>query len=956
MFLLSFLVFLLTFSILLCRWCRPNEIHESPVYFDQYSTSVACHQGTLSDEIFLGTLMAISVYSKYDLIENIFASRPTDFLKYGVYTCRFYVNGEWVEVITDTMLPCTRNNRTSEMTPVYGRSHLPNEIWISLVEKAFAKAMGSYEAISHLKIQKALLHLTGGSVQHYQLRDDVSRLDAVNDQYAWSEFKARLLKDGIILLLPEEKKVDVDGEAAVGGGGHGFLPPQGDSPAPAENKIHPNRDTHKEDYFIPNRVYSVILTKDIGGYELVLMHCPWSHPSYLWSGEWSDSSSDWEQYPELLVEIERDPNIPWRRRQPNGYFWISFRQLIKFFNKMYVCLIFPNDKFNFYCIRGECRGRQAGGPLQTVRDRETVLKEANKSRTIAVQKATAAVVVDGDAAWFNNPQYRLNVTPPHGLSNHAHSHHHSHQGAQAGGATSVMAYISIIPLGNGDDGDAEQAQMAVTILSSPKTSPSSLHVPIHLWDVSQFEVVAVDKFENGPILARGQETSIWAIELDSHHYYHIVPNTSRRGREGDFILRVFTSRPVYMETIPPMHVITTAGEWKRVGDLDTTGGPPFLLANGGQEHGANGGKHHQHHKDNAKWCQNPQYHLQVANPYGKDELYLKIVLRKHDAKSVSGASGKGGGGGSTGAGSKASAASAAAMAADEKKNNAMVGLIICKAEALDESVSKSKKKAPRQNKLGEPIPNKASSLKKRREDDLSGNANTSPIQPPSGSSLVPKTVLRKLSVDPEAYHVMSTFCSKTETTIFYPKLPRSWMPDGLLLVPCLSEKGVKGHYDLEVYSSDDVLLTALPETYSRSISGEWTESTAGGCHLYPTTWKKNPKFQLRFHNPVHTDAPARLRITIAKLGAQWKSLSKKDTVGCMIGFYVFLTRGTEQIQMFESTFVPDEENSTDSSFSLPQLSHGESYTLMPTTFADGKHGAFVISILSEYEFHIAKEK
>jgi hypothetical protein len=395
--------------------------------------------------------------------------------------------------------------------------------------------------------------------------------------------------------------------------------------------------------------------------------------------------------------------------------------------------------------------------------------------------------------------------------------------------------------------------------------------------------------------------------------------------------------------------------------LDTTGGPPFLIANSiPAEHGANNNnshaavtkqQHHLHHKDNAKWCQNPQYHLQVANPYGKEEFYLKIVLRKHDSKPGGG----GGKGGSTGAGSKASAASAAAMAADEKKNNAMVGLVICKAEALDENVSKSKKKAPRQNKLGEPIPNKASSLKKRREDDLSGNPNTSPT-PASASTLVPKTILRKLSVDPEAYHVMSTFCSKTETAIFYPKLPRSWMPDGLLLIPCLSEKGVKGHFDLEVYSSDDVLLTALPETYARSISGEWTESTAGGCHLYPTTWKKNPKFQLRFHNPVHTDAPARLRITIAKLGSQWKSLSKKDTVGCMIGFYIFLTRGTEQIQMYESTFVPDEENSTDSSFSLPQLSHGETYTLMPTTFADGKHGAFVISILSEYEFHIAKEK
>ena len=40
-----------------------------------------------------------------------------------------------------------------------------------------------------------------------------------------------------------------------------------------------------------------------------------------------------------------------------------------------------------------------------------------------------------------------------------------------------------------------------------------------------------------------------------------------------------------------------------------------------------------------------------------------------------------------------------------------------------------------------------------------------------------------------------------EACVFYPKLPRSWIPDGLILVPCLSEKGVKGAFELDVYAS-----------------------------------------------------------------------------------------------------------------------------------------------------------
>ena len=33
---------------------------------------------------------------------------------------------------------------------------------------------------------------------------------------------------------------------------------------------------------------------DIGGYELVLMHNPWFHPNYTWTGKWSDGSKDCE--------------------------------------------------------------------------------------------------------------------------------------------------------------------------------------------------------------------------------------------------------------------------------------------------------------------------------------------------------------------------------------------------------------------------------------------------------------------------------------------------------------------------------------------------------------------------------------------------------------------------------------------------------------------------------------
>lgn len=217
--------------------------------------------------------------------------------------------------------------------------------------------------------------------------------------------------------------------------------------------------------------------------------------------------------------------------------------------------------------------------------------------------------------------------------------------------------------------------MAISVLSSPKHLTTTLNVPTHLWEVNQFEVVAVDKVEYGPAIVKGQETSIWGVQLDTKHYYHIICNTPRKDREGDFILRVFGTHPLRLESLPPITAHVEAGEWRRVGDLDTTGGPLTVASADGT------------HKENPKWCQNPQYHLQMADPFGREEVYLKIVLRRtehHKSNNRSHAQ-----------------KSNFQQSLEDKKQNAAVGLVICKADVLDENPSKTRKKQPRQNKLGE---------------------------------------------------------------------------------------------------------------------------------------------------------------------------------------------------------------------------------------------------------------
>ncbi|CAM9221623.1 unnamed protein product [Choristocarpus tenellus] len=84
------------------------------------------------------------------------------------------------------------------------------------------------------------------------------------------------------------------------------------------------------------------------------------------------------------------------------------------------------------------------------------------------------------------------------------------------------------------------------------------------------------------------------------------------------------------------------------------------------------------------------------------------------------------------------------------------------------------------------------------------------------------------------------------------------------------------------------LVYELPETVSKTIAAEWNSQTAGGSHLNPD-WKKNPSFQLKLRG----SGPAKIKIVLSRPEKDWKNKCIKDSVGCMMGFY--LTAGTKAV-------------------------------------------------------------
>lgn len=180
----------------------------------------------------------------------------------GIYCVRLCHNGEWVAVYIDDLFPCINVS----YGPAFTRSR-HNELWVLLLEKAFAKLHRSYMNIESGNCSYALRVLTGAPTKSIRTQNHNGQGQVYNDK----------LYDQLVYAL----KFD-----------NGFI-----VTASSLEEEYVNFESIQESTgLVPSHAYSVLgiydlVQEDQKKVVLLKLRNPWGKVE--WKGDWSAASKKW---------------------------------------------------------------------------------------------------------------------------------------------------------------------------------------------------------------------------------------------------------------------------------------------------------------------------------------------------------------------------------------------------------------------------------------------------------------------------------------------------------------------------------------------------------------------------------------------------------------------------------------------------------------------------------------
>ncbi|XP_052869463.1 calpain-B-like [Anopheles cruzii] len=281
------------------KWMRPRELNPGAVFSSDGFSRFDIQQGLLGDCWLLAAAANLTVHPVlfHRVVPDDNDGLDGNARYAGIFHFRFWRFGHWYDVVVDDRLPTLHGQLA------YIKSSAKNEFWSALLEKAYAKLFGSYEALSGGTASEAMEDFTGGLTEGYEMKG------APKDLF-------ERIEKGCANLAMFACSIE------AGAGEMEQETPQG---------------------LVKGHAYSITKAQAVdietprvkGKIQLLRLRNPWGNENE-WNGAWSDKSAEWGFIKE---ETKHAIGLTF---EVDGEFWMSFPDFVKYFDRVEMCHISPD--------------------------------------------------------------------------------------------------------------------------------------------------------------------------------------------------------------------------------------------------------------------------------------------------------------------------------------------------------------------------------------------------------------------------------------------------------------------------------------------------------------------------------------------------------------------------------------------------------------------------------------
>ncbi|XP_077164241.1 calpain-6 [Paroedura picta] len=302
------------------EWKRPKELCEDPRLFVNGISSHDLHQGKLGNCWFVAACSCLALRnSLWKKVIPKFKEQEWDPRKpenyAGLFHFSFWCFGEWVDVVVDDRLPTVNGEL------IFCHSKERNEFWSALLEKAYAKMAGCYEALDGGNTAEAIVDFTGAVAESIDMTKGKYDRDISEQMKLFEDLWKVYRRGGLIscYITPLTAR-DFESETAMGLiQGHAYS-------VTAIQKVN-----------LGENLLSCSKSEKLF---MIRLRNPWGKKE--WNGAWSDESEEW------MNVSDKERRKIGLTMDNDGEFWMTFEDWCKNFTDVDICRLLNTSFFSIH--------------------------------------------------------------------------------------------------------------------------------------------------------------------------------------------------------------------------------------------------------------------------------------------------------------------------------------------------------------------------------------------------------------------------------------------------------------------------------------------------------------------------------------------------------------------------------------------------------------------------------